>query len=93
MQGGNPIEVPFTPGRTDASQDSTDIESFAVLETADGFRNHAATARQLVDKVRRPALPSVTPLTAEALRSSSSSSSSTGSSTRWRWCEHEDPFA
>jgi len=38
---GHSIEVPFTAGRTDASQDQTDVESFAVLEPAtDGFRNH-----------------------------------------------------
>ena len=39
--GGHDVTVPFTPGRTDASQDQTDIESFAVLEpVADGFRNY-----------------------------------------------------
>jgi catalase-peroxidase len=38
--GGQTVEVPFTPGRTDASQEQTDVESFAVLEpVADGFRN------------------------------------------------------
>jgi catalase-peroxidase len=38
---GHDAEVPFTPGRTDASQEQTDVESFAVLEPdADGFRNH-----------------------------------------------------
>ena len=37
---GHPVEVPFTPGRTDASQEQTDAESFDVLEPlADGFRN------------------------------------------------------
>ncbi len=39
---GHDVTVPFTPGRTDATQDTTDVESYAVLEpTADGFRNFA----------------------------------------------------
>ncbi len=39
--GGHDVTVPFNPGRTDASQEQTDVESFAVLEpAADGFRNY-----------------------------------------------------
>jgi catalase-peroxidase len=56
-RAGYDIEVPFTPGRTDASQAQTDIESFAVLEpSADGFRNYygegnfRSPADMLVDK-------------------------------------------
>jgi catalase-peroxidase len=41
---GHDITVPFTPGRTDESQEQTDVESFAVLEpAADGFRNYLKT--------------------------------------------------
>ncbi len=54
---GHDVTVPFTPGRTDATQEMTDVESFAVLEPyADGFRNyvrpgHPWTAeRLLIDK-------------------------------------------
>ena len=56
---GNDVLVPFTPGRTDASQDQTDVVSFAVLEPqADGFRNylkahHTAPAEDvLIDKAQ-----------------------------------------
>ncbi len=51
---GHSVMVPFTPGRTDASQAQTDVESFAVLEpTADGFRNylkpgHVRSAEELL---------------------------------------------
>jgi catalase-peroxidase len=49
---GHDVHVPFTPGRTDASQEQTDVESFAVLEpTADGFRNYLATGHQLPAEV------------------------------------------
>jgi catalase-peroxidase len=54
---GHAVEVPFTPGRTDASQDQTDAKSFAVLKPeADGFRNYQRKAftvsaeEMLVDK-------------------------------------------
>jgi len=41
---GHDVTVPFTPGRTDTSQEQTDVESFAVLEpVADGFRNYQKT--------------------------------------------------
>ncbi|WP_442783336.1 catalase/peroxidase HPI [Collimonas fungivorans] len=57
--GGISIEVPFAPGRTDAKQEQTDVEAFAVLEpVADGFRNYnkskssAATEVLLVDRAQ-----------------------------------------
>ncbi|WP_428242444.1 catalase/peroxidase HPI [Gynuella sp.] len=56
-QGGYKVEVPFTPGRADATQDQTDVHSFAVLEPkADAFRNYyddrspMSPTRMLVDK-------------------------------------------
>jgi len=54
---GHDVTVPFTPGRTDAAQEQTDVASFAVLEpTADGFRNYVrkghegASAELLLDR-------------------------------------------
>jgi len=58
---GNNVKVPFTPGRTDTSQEQTDVDSFAVLEpVADGFRNYkknkpqytATTETMLVDRAQ-----------------------------------------
>ncbi|WP_213578319.1 catalase/peroxidase HPI [Rhodococcus sp. USK13] len=45
---GHDIEVPFIPGRADATQDQTDVESFSALEpSADGFRNYLGTAHRM----------------------------------------------
>jgi catalase-peroxidase len=45
---GHQITVPFSPGRTDATQEQTDVDSFAVLEPhADGFRNHLEAGEKL----------------------------------------------
>ncbi|MFB3853757.1 MAG: catalase/peroxidase HPI [Vicinamibacterales bacterium] len=45
---GYDVHVPFAPGRTDASQEQTDVEAFAVLEpAADGFRNYLARAQRV----------------------------------------------
>ena len=56
---GYAVSVPFTPGRMDASQEQTDVESFAALEpAADGFRNYLktkftiSTEELLVDKAQ-----------------------------------------
>ena len=58
-KAGQEVKVPFSPGRTDASQEQTDVNSFAVLEpTADGFRNYVrkglegSAAELLVDKAQ-----------------------------------------
>ena len=46
--GGHEVDVPFTPGRTDATQEQTDADSFAALEpTADGFRNYLRDGHRL----------------------------------------------
>jgi catalase-peroxidase len=51
--GGHDVTVPFVAGRTDASQEQTDAESFAVLEpTADGFRNYLRAGEKMPAEIR-----------------------------------------
>jgi catalase-peroxidase len=70
-KGGQDVKIPFTPGRTDASQEQTDEHSFAVMEPkADGFRNYlrigqsASAEELLVDRAQllRLTAPEVTVL-------------------------------
>ncbi len=58
-KAGHDVKVPFSPGRTDASQEQTDVHSFAVMEhTADGFRNYLRNGNgipaeeQLIDRAQ-----------------------------------------
>jgi catalase-peroxidase len=47
-RAGHDVKIPFLPGRTDASQEQTDVHSFAVMEpVADGFRNYLRSGQQL----------------------------------------------
>jgi catalase-peroxidase len=51
-KAGFDVQVPFTPGRTDTSQEQTDVESFAMLEpTADGFRNYPVNGHEIPAEV------------------------------------------
>ena len=54
-RAGHDVKIPFSPGRTDASQKQTDVDSFAVLEpTADGFRNYLRKGHQTGTNYRPP---------------------------------------
>src|SRR5207245_11324770 len=47
-RAGHDVKIAFSPGRTDASQEQTDVHSFAVMEpTADGFRNYLRSGQHL----------------------------------------------
>jgi catalase-peroxidase len=47
-EAGHPVNIPFSPGRTDASQEQTDVHSFAAMEpVADGFRNYLRSGQTL----------------------------------------------
>ncbi len=64
-KAGQEVTVPFSAGRTDATQENTDIDSFAVLEpTADGFRNYARSGDRLPAEVRLVDQASLLTLTA-----------------------------
>src|SRR5262245_36033915 len=52
-EGGYDVKIPFTPGRMDASQEQTDVESFSPLEpAADGFRNYRRGTQRLSPEVQ-----------------------------------------
>jgi catalase-peroxidase len=89
-KAGHDVKVPFSPGRTDASQDQTDVHSFAVMEpTSDGFRNylrngHRSAEELLVDRAQLLTLtaPEMTALVGGMRALSSDSQSKLGVFTR-----------